>query len=345
MQILFLDPLDMPAYSIGSMQTTAINGTHGSLVRVAEGLALKHQVVIRQKGRRDTFQSGSGARYLPLKGTAEMPRPDAVVFLRKIGFAEEARATYPDADLYFWLHTMPGKRFSRARARLDRRRVQVVGVSEFHRNALETCSPAIPAMRWAHRMLGGTQRPIRYIYNPLDEGLSPNPGIGRDPDKLVFFSSPHKGIDEVLSCFTLAREQRPSLRLYLADPGYKERPSESVEGVIQLGALAPASIIQHVAEAFCVFYPQTRFEETFGCVFSEANAVGTPVLAHPIGAAPEVLSHPDELVDARDPPRVVDRLMSWYRSGPPRVGPKPEFALPNVLAQWERLLAGNELTD
>ena len=84
--------------------------------------------------------------------------------------------------------------------------------------------------------------------------------------------------------------------------------------------------------------PMARFVETFGCIFAEANAVGTSVLAHPIGAAPEVLENPAQLVDCRDRAAVVDRLLRWRDEGLPLVKARPEFRLSAVVARWRELL-------
>ena len=59
--------------------------------------------------------------------------------------------------------------------------------------------------------------------------------------------------------------------------------------VVWLGALPPAQVIEQARSALCVFMPNFLMPETFGLVFAEANAVGTPVLAHDCGAAREVL--------------------------------------------------------
>jgi glycosyltransferase involved in cell wall biosynthesis len=91
-----------------------------------------------------------------------------------------------------------------------------------------------------------------------------------------------------------------------------------------------------------VFYPQARFEETVGLVFAEANAVGTPVLAHPHAAAREGLGEAPadgrQLVDARDPEAAARRLTAWWRDGRPDVSGATRFQTSRVAADWERLL-------
>ncbi|WP_432799021.1 glycosyltransferase [Poriferisphaera sp. WC338] len=277
--------------------------------------------------------------YVPFSDNGGIKSFDVVIVFREVSLLEHAHRTYPDANLYFWLQTIPNKQFQRHRKNLTKFAVQIIGVSDFHRGVLEDKLKLPAPIRWLNRLSTDRPKSVTYMYNAIDEDLNPDPQIKQDIDKLVFFSSPHKGLDEVLKCFHLAREKRSTLKLYLANPGYLNLDVKTSEGIVCLGELAPKDVLRHVREAFCVFYPQTQFEETFGCVFAEANAVGTPVLAHPIGSAAEVLGNQEQLVDARDPKRVVDRLMHWYKNGAPKVKANEAFRLSHVLDGWETLLS------
>jgi glycosyltransferase involved in cell wall biosynthesis len=97
-------------------------------------------------------------------------------------------------------------------------------------------------------------------------------------------------------------------------------------------------LFRHVREALCVFYPQNALSETFGMVFAESNAVGTPVLAHDFGSAREILSSSDQLVDAEDHAAIVAKLRAWREGNRPRVSLRSELRASNVIAQWRRLL-------
>jgi len=109
------------------------------------------------------------------------------------------------------------------------------------------------------------------------------------------------------------------------------------ENVVFLGSLSHDDVLREVRTALCVFYPADKVPETFGLVFAESNAVGTPVLAHPFGAAPELLT-PEQLVDARDINAIIDRLGAWKRGERPIVGAKEEVRMSNVIRAWERIL-------
>jgi glycosyltransferase involved in cell wall biosynthesis len=106
-----------------------------------------------------------------------------------------------------------------------------------------------------------------------------------------------------------------------------------------LGALPHNAVLKHVSNSFCVLYPNYVFPETFGLVFAEANAVGTPVLGHAIGAASEVLSDNEQLVDCKQIKNVVDRFEKWQREGRPKVEAREEFKIFNVVQNWLKLLS------
>ncbi|MHB1155232.1 MAG: glycosyltransferase family 4 protein [Phycisphaerales bacterium] len=341
MHILFHDPACPAPYSPAAMTRSAISGTHASLVRVAEALASSpahHTVTVAQHNRTVAETSPAGVRYIGFDALGHIPLPGAVILSRQVRDISMLRQRFPGARLIFWLQTMPSPHYHRHRAALLRADCTVVAVSRFHQRALLDALRPNPLAR----ALGAKLPPVHFIYNPIGDDLRPDPPqvTPRDPDKLVFFSSPHKGLDQVLAAFALARRQLPNLKLHLANPGYlRDADSSTSGGIVPLGSLPQHQILQHVRQSFCVFYPQTSFLETFGCVFAEANAVGTPVLAAAIGSAPEVLSHPDQLLDPCTPRAAADRLVQWRTQGAPHIAARDEFRISRILPQWLQLIA------
>jgi len=206
------------------------------------------------------------------------------------------------------------------------------------------------------------------IYNPIDDTLVPD-GTSFDPDKLVFFSSPNKGLKYTLDAFRELRRQIPGLRLVVGNPGYKVRRSVPLDGVEYLGPQPQARMHFEVRSALCTFFPNFVIPETFGLVLAESNALGTPVLTHDCGAAAEVLADAGQILPVRagqrayerllthvppawrrGPARVaaalglfdayVDRIRAWRSGGRPRVGPDPRFRLGAVVPEWRELLTG-----
>ena len=344
--ILIVDPDCPKPYSDQSLEKEPLGGTEATVVRVAVGLAARgYQVLVAQGARQEAFIGMSGVHFIPLNWE-ELPlvavAPGAVLLLNTPKLLNRLRRFWPNARLFLWIHCFPGKR---RRKILNKCAVAskacLVAVSQTLADSLRDYLEQYPNYG-RHKPAKGKRAALAVVYNPVDDALMPN-DAAVNQNKLVFFSSPHKGLEQVLQAFSRAKEEFPALKLYIANPGYWPMPPNiESEDVVVLGALKHQEVMQHVREAFCVFYPQSRFEETFGLVFAEANAVGTPVITHPLGAAPELLTNKQQLVDVTDAAKVVERLRKWYKEGRPAVKLPEKFRLNAVLNSWENLLFGEK---
>ncbi|MDP0490220.1 MAG: glycosyltransferase family 4 protein [Verrucomicrobiota bacterium JB023] len=344
MKILFVDNDCPEALDDDALGRGPLGGTEASLFRIARSLAHHRglEVAVAQHNRdKEAHESETGVRYLHYsheEGLSEQFTPDAIVVLRKYKILPRLRKRYPAAKLFLWMHCYPGKRWRNAVDILRRTQTRVVAVSDHLRDEMiNLLRPQLQPWKCEHL--------VQRIFNPVH--VTPD-SLGKgsyDPDKLVFFSSPHKGLEDVLANFAHVRRAFPSMRLVTADPGYWKGPrATGTEGVVSLGALKPDEVHREVADALCVFYPQTWFAETFGLVFAEANALGTPVLAHNLGAAGQVLplGGPDQLCDCSDPASIVERIRSWREGSRPRVSLNPAFTIEQVTWDWINLLAAGE---
>lgn len=340
MRVLFHDAASDYAYDADVMSRRGVGGTEKSVVRVAEGLSEFCEVVVAQRGRSEPASPRSGLRYVPLQDPAPFggAAPDCAIVVRKHRHVVRLHGRFPRARLLLWIHNWQRPETLLLRARLARSTGAIVTVSEAHREATRRLMNHPLA-----RALGG-RIPILRIYNPVDEGLSPD-DTPVDRDKLVYFSN--KGTEQVLATFGEVRRTLPSLRLVVAGNSIEEAMRRSPRiarlahqpGVELLGRVPQRELLRQVREALCVFYPQHALAETFGLVFAESNAVGTPVLAHDFGAAREVLSSPDQLVDARDTRAVIEKIRAWRGGARPSVFLRPEFRASAVVAEWRRILA------
>ena len=129
----------------------------------------------------------------------------------------------PGARVYLWLHDRFHPRSRRARwlaatAQLLRENgVTAVCVSDWQRAGVEATLRSIG--------LAGAVRALT-IYNPVEDALRPD-GTAPDPDKLVFFSSPNKGLDFALDAFGELRRALPQLRLLSAIPATRRATARS----------------------------------------------------------------------------------------------------------------------
>jgi glycosyltransferase involved in cell wall biosynthesis len=349
--ILFLDPVCQRPYDTRTLATQASGGTEATLTRVADAL----DAYVMQHNRAEAW-----GRYLPVQ---PLPGIAHVVINRDSRAVSLVRRLFPAARVYLWIHDQmnPGSRRARwlagTAAELRECRVAAVCVSDSQRRGV---AATLRAAGLADAV------PARTIYNPVDETLLPD-DTPLDAGKLVFFSSPNKGLDFTLDAFAALRASMPELRLLVGNPGYKKSSSTRLAGVEFLGALPQQQMHQQVRGALCTFFPNFVIPETFGLVFAESHALGTPVLTVDCGAALEVLGDRDEVLPLRRsyrryeravaalPPglrRVTARLAAraglfdaftgrikaWREGARPRVGPDPRFRLGSVVACWRALL-------
>jgi glycosyltransferase involved in cell wall biosynthesis len=332
-----------------------LGGTEATVTRIAEALSARVMQHNRAKAE---------GRYVPPTRGDDVQH---LVVLRDPRCLPEMRERFPTAQLYLWMHDLVrpgskrGRRVAAAAPMLDKLNVRVICVSRFQRRGMEATL----------REAGYPDISVRTIYNPIDDALIPD-GSPFDPTKLVFFSSPNKGLAFTLDAFQAIRRQMPEMRLHVGNPGYKKLRESARDGVSWIGGLPHAQILAEVRTALCVFYPNFVLAETFGLVLAEANAVGTPVMTHDCGAASEVLADPRQVLPVSAEQRMhdrlarwlpsparpmlcawserrgafapyIERLQAWKNGARPQPGPDARFKLSVIANEWRALFGGGEI--
>jgi glycosyltransferase involved in cell wall biosynthesis len=349
---LFFDPVCGRPYDSETLRREAMGGTEATVVRVADALG----ALVVQHNRTE-----ARGRYLPPRSD---PAVTHVIVNRDSRAVTTVHQLYPNARVHLWLHDRVRPRSKRARriaadARVLRDlAVNVICVSDTQRHAVEA------ALRW----MGVSDRvPACTIYNPVDDELQPD-GSPIDDRKLVFLSSPNKGLKFTLDAFGAVRRAMPDMRLVVGNPGYKADRTPRLDGVEYLGPQPQQRIHAEARTALCTFFPNFIIPETFGLVFAESRALGTPVLTHDCGAALEVLGDPAQVLPVtagkrlyetllgefpagwrRGPARAaaalglfdiyVERIRRWRTGARPVTAPDPRFRLSAVAQRWREMLA------
>jgi glycosyltransferase involved in cell wall biosynthesis len=350
MQTVIIDPMSSVPYSLGTYLHSPMGGTEATVVRIAEALDALVIQYSREKNE---------GRYRTRGAAAE---PSHLIVLRDPKAALELKERFPRARRTLWVHDLAGldagygQNLLQHAPQLALEKVTLVCVSDYHANQLRTALLTLPA---EHR-----PQVVR-IYNPVDVSGVAGEAIEMDPNKLVFFSSPHKGLDHAVAMFSLLHAKNKALRLYLANPGYRPGFSGQQSGIVNLGALQHQDILRHVKSSLCIFYPNFIYPETFGLVLGESNQLGTPVLTHDIGAASEVLNGEGQLLPVREAQRFSyrlcrrfpalrplghaasrlfgwadvygERIRRWQNGDRPKVAGRPEFSMDAVLSAWHAL--------
>jgi glycosyltransferase involved in cell wall biosynthesis len=324
--ILFVDAVSPKPYDGETIGTEAVGGSEATLIRVAQALAAERYSVHVAHDKRIRARIVNGVTYWPDLAAV---KPAVIVVQRYGKILPQLRRMFPHARLILWLHDMAPHLIVKERAMFAELGVTLVTVSDWHRQQVSV-------------MLGEVARHVKIarIYNPVAE-LESGVESPVDKNKLIYFSSPNKGLDRTLDVFARVSAVEPDMRLYVANPGYypcDKKLATPPRGVIQLGPLPHAAIIKHVRESLCVFHMNDVFAETFGLVYGECQSVGTPFLTHDLGAVSEISSDQSQLVDVRDSDAVIERVMRWRNGGArPHVRLKPDFRLSAVAASWKAL--------
>jgi glycosyltransferase involved in cell wall biosynthesis len=350
--VLFYDPVCQQPYDTRTLHAQALGGTESTLVRVADALGAW---VMQHNRSHDWERYRSPQRLSGITRVIVNRDSRALPFVRKY---------YPAARVYLWLHDRFHPHARRARwlaataPLLRESAATVICVSDWQRRGVEATLRSIGLAEVVRALT---------IYNPVDDALRPD-ATAVDADKLVFFSSPNKGLDFALDAFGELRRVIPQLRLLIGNPGYKEGAATTRPGVEYLGPQPQARMHQEVRSALCTFFPNFVIPETFGLVFAESHALGTPVLTHDCGAAAEIVADPAQLLPVsaatrcyeaaagvlpaswrRGPARLaaaaglfdayIERIRRWRGGARPQSGPDARFRLSVIREQWRRLLS------
>ncbi|WP_158585659.1 glycosyltransferase family 4 protein [Pseudooceanicola sediminis] len=321
-RIAIVDPCCGAPYDPLSLTRGGLGGTEATVLRVCATLTRDFEVRHYQATRREPLATSAGLM-LPL--SAGPAGADVIIVLNTWKVAVKLRKLHPEAAILLWLHIRPGRHNRKMGPALHAAGVRIICVSRSH-------------MDWLRAFLGDGALPrTGFIYNPIADTLAPD-ATRRDPNRLLFASSPHKGLAEVFGRFDALRAVLPDLTLAVADPGYLRWNTGPVpKNVRFLGTLSHGALMRQMRRALCLFMPQTSFAETFGLVMAEANAVGTPVLASAaLGANEEVLT-PGQYLSTLDTAHLAQVIQRWQTT-PPDVQANPQFRLRNVAAQWSQLL-------
>ena len=345
MNILIVDYKSSENYDFNYMESHSLGGTESTILRVARELARDHNVYISQLNRLERYAE-EGITYLhhPDSLTQKEFVPDIIIIRSKYRLLKDYGFVYPTAKMFVWAHNFQNYDILGRRHRVIKANATVICVSKSHRDHINKIFNG--ALSWLFRLLAFQFKkvPVTYIYNVIDSDYIKN-NEPYDKNKLFFFSTPNKGLKEVLNHFAELLKQAPDYHLYIAGATPEQLENYHLnktlldsDSVTVLGRLPKKDIISHLRSSFCVFYPQHVHAETFGLIYVEANCVGTPVLAHPFGAATEVIGNTEQLVDGRSTEAVVNKILDWKKNGRPEVSCLEKTQLSNVVSRWKEVL-------
>ena len=330
--ILFLDNTYPEPYQLATLSEKPIGGTEASIIRTALILSKSYQVYVAQKFREQTHRESSSLHFIS-KSNIDKLTPDYIIVLRKYKIVKQISLQFPEAKIFLWIHTYKNYEYVFKRLGFSKSNIQIVCNSISHKKHTDNLLNLTILARIFSVFVKKTK--VNYCYNPINKPTLFE--IKKDINKLLFFSSPNKGLDEVIEKFARVRKSLPELCLYIANPGYKNGTHHKHENIIYLGSLSHEDMMQHVNESLCVFYPQESFAETFGLIYAEANAHGTAIIADDIGSAREIMDENNPPIDVRNLDLIIDTIKKWQVNYP-KVSYNEKFSQKSILKQWQNIL-------
>ncbi len=330
-RISIVDGFCPRAYDHRSLTTDPMGGTESAVVLLAEALAGLARVEVIQHCRSDTIMSPRHVRYRGRIGDtwrseASGVRRDVTIIINSPKLMGLWRRQDVRCQIILWRHNFLSNRHRTLFDELDEFDARMVCVSRYHQFDSQC----------AQRQCRSSKRTV-VIPNPVQ--VHHRGRVSRNRNHLLFCSSPHKGLEQVVERFDEVRREIPELQLRICNPGYLSDPELKKSGIVVLGSLSRPQLHAEMARALCVFYPQTRFRETFGLVGAEANALGTPVLAPAgIGALSEVLGGSGQLLYSINATVLVQQLEKWRSGQSPSVFKRAEFEPLAVAKHWMAMI-------
>ncbi|MFM7345287.1 MAG: glycosyltransferase [Tagaea sp.] len=271
----------------------ALGGSQSALCYLARRLAARGHRVTTLTG---TSEPGETSGVTALAHGNDVPRRlagrrfDAVISLNDASGARAyAAALAPGTPLVLWTqhaHDQPAMRRLADRD-LAAHWTPIVAISDWHRGKLIETFGLDPARVRVRR------NAIAPVFETLARARNPGPA------RLVYTSTPFRGLDVLLAVFPRVRELFPgttldvfsSLAVYQVaakdDPfGPLYARARATPGVTLRGSIPQAELAAELAAADVLAYPST-FAET-GCIAAmEALAAGLDVVSSRLGALPE----------------------------------------------------------
>lgn len=333
--VVFIDCGTKLYYDSKSLENIPLGGTESSLIRVAEGLAAL------------PLPSGRNLNIAVIRASDHKARIEAPVFDCVMGqycyFLDESYLPridtkylicmrgplylnlFPKAQKFIWCHDLGDARMKEWLPSIKENNATIIGVSKWHKANMQ-------------KYLEYDK--ITYVYNPVPESIYNTAERKVDRNLMVWAASPHKGLDAALGTYKKIYSLLPNMKLLIYNPGYMKGEFIANPGVLYNGPTAAQHVRHNMKKALCTYYP-TQFEDTFGLVAAESNAVGTVTACYASGALPEII-HDNEGINP-DEDALINVIQYWHKNGPPIAKGREEFKTKNVVQQWLRTMAGQIL--
>ena len=337
----------MKIAQISSIYLSVPPKTHGGTERIVYHLC---QHLMRRGHQVELFASGDSEVNCPLHSVlpvASLDDPTSTFYLEKEFETRNTYNLYRQADRFDLIHAhWPALApyfsvFTRTPTLITYAYIEKE-LHEYYRECFPRCFPVCISHAQA-KMLGDESLPV--IYNGIDVDEIPFSETREDFFLVVGRMTPGKGIAEAIR---VARKGKAPLLIvghvtshlpWSEEYFFTEvKPYIDGDSIRYIERLPFPQLASTMGRARALLFP-LQWDEPFGMVVVEAMAAGTPVLAYPRGAMPELvkdgetgylLNSEDEMVEALDLVGRLDRR--WCRDWV-----KENFSVERMVDGYEKL--------
>lgn len=276
-------------FSGDELERRGVGGTETAVINLAKILAKQFNVIVFSSNPRPGIYDG--VKYLHIRDTEFMTKftTDLLVVLRNAKILKDVdfRVDFKIKHIALWMHDIVA---SPAFAGIEEARYDtLICVSEWHKNEVIS-------------RFNIDKNKIVVLRNGVDNLLFSEP-VEKVYGKLIYSSTPFRGLDKLLEVFPKIKEQVPEATLTVCSnmeiygKGYTDewkhlyKKASDMEAVNYLGSIPQKELAKEMKSSMIMAYYNTYCETGFINGIMSVTA-GTPVVTSDMAAIPETV--PDD---------------------------------------------------
>lgn len=286
--IIFYNATPSP-FAGDELERRGVGGSEGDIINLARIFAKMYNVIVFCNCPRPGIYDG--VRYLHHRDTDWMQKfhTDLIIssrntqFLANVNFKEYFRVD----KVCLWTHDLPQSyvfdKLPQALKNIDR----IFALTQWHKKSIMNYFPDIPENKFF------------IARNGVDTKLYKE-NIERNPYKLIYSSTPFRGLDVLLHVFPEIKKRVPQAELHIFSSmkvyGYPEKDSyeflyekaRTMEGVHYHGTITRKELAKEMMSSAILAYPN-HYDESCCITAMEAVTAGTPIVTSNRAALPEII--------------------------------------------------------
>lgn len=277
------------------LERRGVGGSEGDIINLAKIFAKYYNVLVFCNCPRPGVYDG--VKYMHVRDTEYLKEVDTDLLivsrntqlLANVDFKEKFNVD----KVCLWTHDLPDSyvfdKLPKAIPNIDR----IFALTEWHKDAIKERFKDVPSDMWF------------YARNGVETDLFKQE-VERDPYRLIYSSTPFRGLDVLLKVFPKIKEKVPkanlhifsSMKVYGSDGEEKDKDykklydlAKELDGVHYHGSVKRKRLAKEMKKASLLAYPN-KYKETCCITAMEAMTAGTPIVTTKLAALPEII--PDD---------------------------------------------------